>query len=118
MRARRKGDTAPFEDVYQIVIGNRLYAKYISINDAEIEQEREPISNNAEAHWQDVRERAAIAAMQCSVTIRESSNICVVDDGVIADGYSGKARTYPKEIAEFAVACADALVEQLKKEKK
>lgn len=100
MRARRKGDTTPFEDVYQIVIGRGLYADYIPINDAEIEQEREHISNYKEDHWQDVRERAAIAAMQGTITLL------------------GNSARIPNEIAEFAVACADALVKQLKKGKK
>jgi hypothetical protein len=111
MRARRKGDIAPFEDVYQIVIGRGLYAKYIPINDAEIEQEREPISNNTEAHWQDVRERAAIAAMQGTIALLLGSSAY---RNIVVEGYSGSKRTYPDEIAEFAVACADSLVNKLK----
>lgn len=31
------------------------------------------------------------------------------------EGYKGNERTYPKEIAQFSVACADALIEELKK---
>lgn len=117
MKARRKGDTAPFEDVYKIVIGRGLYAKPIPINDVEFEQENKPISNNTDAHWLDARERAAIAAMQGTITILGSSDRTAFRD-IIVEGYKGSKRTYPNEIAEFAVACADALVEQLKKEKK
>ena len=54
-------------------------------------------------HWQDVRERAAIAAMQGTITILSSS-----------DSVPNK---FPNETAEFAVACADALIEELKKKK-
>lgn len=48
-------------------------------------------------HWQGVRIQAAIAAMQGTVTTLGSSDICA------------------SEIAQFAVACADAIVEQLKR---
>ena len=34
---------------------------------------------------------------------------------IIVTGYSGKEKTYPKEIAEFAIACADSLIEGLKR---
>lgn len=47
--------------------------------------------------WQGVRIQAAIAAMQGTITTLGSSDICA------------------SEIAQFAVACADAIVEQLKK---
>lgn len=72
------------------------------------------IDNN---HWQEVRERAAIAAMQGTMTILGSSDRGAFRE-IVVDGYSGKEKTYPKEIAEFAVACADALIEQLKKLKR
>ncbi len=113
MKARRKGDTLPFEDVYQIVIGRGLYAKTIPINDAEIEQEREPVSNDTEAHWQDVRERAAIAAMQRTLDMITHDYQSYHD--IVTEGFSGKQKTFPNEIAEFSVACANALVEQLKR---
>lgn len=53
-------------------------------------------------HWQDVRERAAIAAMQGTISMLSSSDE-IPDEA-------------PNEIAEFAVACADSLVEELKKQ--
>ena len=66
-------------------------------------------------HWQDVRERAAIAAMQGTITILSNSDRIAFSE-IVVEGYRGKEKTYPKEIAEFAVACADALVEKLKGE--
>jgi len=65
-------------------------------------------------HWQDVRERAAIAAMQGTITILGSSDRYAFSE-IVVEGYSGKEKTYPKEIAEFAIACADALIEGLKR---
>lgn len=57
----------------------------------------EPIEANIDEHWQDVRERAAIAAMQ----------------GLLSN--SSKIRTiYAEECAEAAIRYANALVEQLK----
>ena len=70
---------------------------------------------SVDEHWQDVRERAAIAAMQGTTTILGSD---VFRDIIVAGYPSGKEKTYPKEIADFAIACADALVEELKKEVK
>lgn len=74
----------------------------------------EPVEMTTDKHWQDVRERAAIAAMQGALTILGSGNGTAFRD-VVSEGYSGGQRTYPKEIAEFAVACADAVIEELKK---
>lgn len=68
-------------------------------------------------HWQDVRERAAIAAMQGTITILGSSDRSAFTEVVVA-GYRGKEKTYPKEIAEFAIACADSLIEKLKRKYK
>lgn len=99
MRARRKGDTAPFDDVYQIVIGRGLYAKPIPINDVEFEQENKPIPNSTEAHRENVRERAAIVAMQ----------------GIM--NFFGSLDYNKETIADLAVKQADALVERLKKDR-
>ena len=65
-------------------------------------------------HWQEVRERAAIAAMQGTITILSNSDRYAFRD-IVVEGYSGKEKTYPKIIAEFAVACADTLIKELKK---
>lgn len=67
-------------------------------------------------HWQDIREHAAIAAMQGTMTILGSSDRGAFRE-IVVQGYSGKEKTYPKEIAEFAVACADALIKQLKEKR-
>jgi hypothetical protein len=65
------------------------------------EDELELLTNNEEdEHWNDVRERAAIAAMQGTISILSDSNEI--------------PNEIPKEIAEFSVACANALVEELK----
>ena len=67
-----------------------------------------------EKHWQGIKEQAAIAAMQGTMTILGSSDRGAFRD-IVVEGYSGTEKTYPKEIAEFAVACAGALIEELKK---
>ena len=77
--------------------------------DIEIIQEQ-----SVDEHWQDVRERAAISAMQGTITILSSSDRYAFKD-IVVEGYRGNEKTYPKEIAQFAVACADALIEELKK---
>lgn len=64
--------------------------------------------------WDKIRVQAAIAAMQGTITILGSSDRTAYRD-IVVEGYRGKERTFPKEIAEFSVACADALIEQLKK---
>ena len=63
--------------------------------------------------WQGVRIQAAIAAMQGTITILGSSDRYAFTD-VVVEGYKGEEKTYPKEIAQFAVACADALINELK----
>ena len=62
--------------------------------------------------WNHYRIQAAIAAMQGTITLLGSSDSFA---DVVVEGYNGKEKTYPKEIAQFAVACANALVEELKK---
>lgn len=64
-------------------------------------------------HGVELREIAAIAAMQGTITILGSSDRYAFRD-VVVEGYTGKEKTYPKEIAQFAVACADALIAKLK----
>lgn len=107
MKARRKGTNDTFEDVSSVLFysGGCILAR-----DVEFEQESNPTD-----HWQNVRERAAIAAMQGTITILSNSDRYAFSE-IVVEGYRGKEKTYPKEIAEFAVACADALVEKLKGE--
>lgn len=88
MKARRKGTNEPFQKVAQVCLCS---GGYILIKDVEFEQEP-----NTPDHWQDWRERAAIAAMQ----------------GMLASGRWSDKRI----IAEYSVEYADALVEILKGE--
>lgn len=70
--------------------------------------------NDDNTDWQALRNQAAIAAMQGTITILSSSDRYAFRD-IVVEGFSGDKKTYPNEIAEFAVACADALIEELKK---
>ena len=81
----------------------------MKLEDIELIQEQ-----TEDEHWQDVRERAAIAAMQGTITILGSSDRTAYTE-VVVEGFRGNMKTFPNEIAEFAVCCADALVEELKK---
>jgi len=90
MKARRKGTNEPFQKVASVCLCS---GGYILIKDVEFEQELEPTLD----HWQDVRERAAIAAMQ----------------GLLTHG--GVACT-ELAVAREAVMYADALVEKLKED--
>lgn len=118
MKARRKGTDKPFEEVEVV----QLRGSYILNRIEDMEFEHDTLSTglqtydqlSEEQHWQDVRERAAITAMQGTITILGGSDESAYN-AVVVEGYTGKEKTYPKEIAQFAVACADALVEQLKK---
>ena len=83
----------------------------IDVKPEEIELIQEPTEDE---HWQDVRERAAIAAMQGTITILSNSDRYAFRE-IVIEGYKGNEKTYPNEIAQFAVACADALIEELKK---
>jgi hypothetical protein len=88
------------------------YGNPIELKPEEVELIQEPTENE---HWQYIRECAAIAAMQGTITILGSSDRYAFRD-VVVEGYKGNEKTYPNEIAQFAVACADALIEELKKE--
>jgi len=61
-----------------------------------------------------LRNQAAIAAMQGTITILSSSDRYAFRD-IVVEGFRGDKKTYPNEIAEFAVACAESLIEELKK---
>lgn len=64
--------------------------------------------------WEALRHQAAIAAMQGTITILSSSDRYAFRD-IVVEGFRGDKKTYPNEIAEFAVACAESLIEELKK---
>lgn len=63
--------------------------------------------------WEDLRNQAAIAAMQGTITILSSSDRCAFRE-VVVEGFRGEQKTYPNEIAQFSVAVADALINELK----
>lgn len=92
MKARIKGTNDPFREIYTIEIKgvNGLYSP------DDIEFEQEPTSD----HWQDVRERAAIAAMHA---------FCVSPSS-----YTGNIPL--DKMAQRVVEIADALVKKLKGE--
>lgn len=95
MKARRKGTNEPFQKVASVCLCS---GGYILIKDVEFEQEPNTID-----HWQEVRERAAIAAMQgymsCKCQLVGTINLAM------AEG-----------IAEQAILIADVLVKKLKGE--
>lgn len=87
--------------------GNPLELK---LKEVELIQEQ-----TEDEHWQDVKERAAIAAMQGTIMILSSTDRTAFRD-IVVEGFRGDKKTYPNEIAEFAMACADSLIKELKKE--
>ena len=106
MKARLNGTKDPFVEITEVSLANKPYVVY-SADRIEFEQDRwqEPCKLNPEKdlsnpidHWQDVRERAAIAAMQ----------------GVM--NFFGSIDYNRETIAELAVKQADALVKKLKGE--
>lgn len=66
-------------------------------------------------NWTALRNQAAVAAMQGTITILGSSDRSAFRE-VVVEGFRGAKKTFPNEIAQFAVACADSLIAELKKE--
>lgn len=109
MKARRKGTNNPFKEIERIQLKDSdiLY----NIDVMEFEQDlittHDTLSTelktfdqtDEEKHWQEVRESAAIAAMQGVLSCGES-----------AFSYQGVT----EEIAKVAVDYADSLIEKLK----
>ena len=94
MKARRKGTNNPFREIEMASIKD-VEGLYLA---EELEFEQEP---NTIDHWQDVRERAVIAAIQafCSAPVNKVTETMTIDDAT-----------------KFAIEIADALVEKLKGE--
>ena len=70
-----------------------------------------------ESYWKELRNRAAIAAMKGTITILGSSDRNAFRE-IVVEGFKGDKKcltTYPNEISQFAIACADALIKELKK---
>lgn len=111
MKARKRNSNDEWQEVEFV----QLKDSYV-ITKAD-QMEFDTPSNNTiteDEHWQDVRERAAIAAMQGTMTILSSSDRGLFRE-VVVEGFRGDKHTYPNEIAQFAVACAASLIEELKK---
>lgn len=112
MRARKKGSNYEWEEIKYV----QLEGSDILFKEEYLEFEQEPSSPELETyaqvdnekHWQDVRERAAIAAMQGLTSNR-----------VYADNMARKSKEngfkFSEAVSEDAIEMADALVEQLKK---
>ena len=113
MKARKKGSNGEWKEITYVQLDTDILYKeeYIEFQQDTLPTELKTNEQvDEEAHWQDVRERAAIAAMQGTITILDRN---AFNDIIVAE-YRGKEKTYPNEIAEFAIACADALVKKLK----
>jgi hypothetical protein len=116
MRARRQGTNNPYTRIEKIQLENSDILYSSDVMEFDVQPDDFPSKEEIldESYWQEVRNQAAIAAMQGTMSILGSSDRGAFRD-IVVEGYRGKERTYPKEIAEFAVACADALIDQLKK---
>lgn len=70
-------------------------------------------ATESSVNWERVRIDAAIAAM--GKTLDMITHDYQSYHNIVTEGFSGKKKkTFPNEIAEFSVSCADALVERLK----
>ena len=117
MKARKRNSNDEWKEIkyVQLEDSDILYKEeYIEFQHDNLSTELRTFDQTEEEkHWRDIREKSAIAAMQGTITILSSSDRYAFSE-IVVEGYSGKEKTYPKEIAEFAIACADALVTQLK----
>lgn len=100
MKARKKDSSDEWKEIKYVQLENSdiLYKQeYLEFDALSTElKTNSQIAN--EAHWQDVRERSAIAAMQTLIRERYCDSSC-------------------QSIAIDALDYADALIEQLKKSK-
>lgn len=110
MKARRKGTNSPFTEIDRVQLeGNDILykAEVMEFEHDALLTELETygqmgLENQSQDHWQDVRERAAIAALQglCA-------NPKLISIGAFENNYN---------ISVYrALEFADALIEQLKK---
>lgn len=95
MKARLNGTNNPFVEIKEVSLTDKPYVVY-SADRIEFEQQQEPTQD----HWQDVRERAAIAAMHA---------FCVSPSS-----YTGNIPL--DKMTQHVVKVADALVKELKGE--
>lgn len=119
MKARKRDSNDEWKDIAYV----QLRDSYCLTSADQMEFQHDTLSTelktydqvDEEKHWQDVRERAAIAALNGTINILSNSDRTAFRE-IVVDGFCGNKKTYPNEIAEFAIACADALVKQLKGE--
>ena len=105
MKARKKGSNDEWKDIAYV----QLRDSYCLTSEDQIEFQHDTLSTelktyeqiNEETHWQDVRERAAIAAMQGILCSPIVEGVC--------------PNPSQKHIAELAVMQANLLIELLKK---
>ena len=100
MKARLNGTKDPFVEITEVSLANKPYVVY-SADRIEFEQEKTQQESTSD-HWQDVRERAAIAAMQGLLS------------APLIEGVNPNPSV--EEITDLAVKLADTLVEKLKEE--
>lgn len=99
MKARRKGTNEPFQKVASVCLCS---GGYILIKDVEFEQEPNTLD-----HWQEVRERVAIAITpQCLKLVQD----------VLFGGGAISEETIAKQVAFNTIEIADELVKKLKGE--
>jgi len=98
MKAKIKGFDDPFKEIETLTMKGVNGTFYV--DDVEFEQQQEPISD----HWQDVRERAAMLAMQSIIPTQKGKYmLCDVH------------KKYD-DCATEAIEYADALVKKLEGE--
>lgn len=110
MKARKRNSNDDWQEVEYV----QLKDSYVITKADQMEFENEN-SVSTSTDWEQVRINTAIAAMQGTITILSSSDRSAFRE-IVVEGFRGDKKTYPNEIAEFAIACADELVKRLKGE--
>jgi hypothetical protein len=103
MKARKKGSNYEWENVAYVQLENSdilFKEQYLEFQHDESPTELKTNDQDEEKHWQDVRERAAIAAMQSFLT----------------NPYTDMRINSADVIAKYAIKYGDALVKLLKGE--
>ena len=110
MKARRSGTNDQWEEIkyVQLKDSDTLYKAEVMEFDVPLSEselyEQIGLENRLQDYWQDVRERAAIAAMQGMLANPE-----------LMETMNWNGRDYRWNIEKRAILYADALIEELKK---
>jgi hypothetical protein len=118
MKARKRDSNDEWKDIAYVYC--QLEDSYCLLSPDQMEFQHDTLSTelktynqvDEEKHWQNLRERAAIAIMGSLISHHVGKNI----DGTLCLLSDGQYPTHPKEAAEIAIEYADALVKQLKGE--